>query len=165
MCYHINMNKLKELRLSLDMSQVEAAESLHISRRSYQMYEVLNKPNNKYEYLVERLSKLALIDEEHGLLTIEKIKNIVNDILPKYECSLCYLFGSYAKGYAKENSDVDLLIDTTVTGIKYFGLVEELRNALHKKVDVVLLRQLDNNLPLVKEILNSGIKIYQKQSA
>lgn len=157
------MNKLKELRLSLNLSQVEAAQILHISRRSYQMYESSVVENDKYLYLVDKLYALNIIDEEHGLLTIDKIRDLVKDVLTKYETNFCYLFGSYAKGYAREDSDIDLLIDSPVTGLKSFGFVEELRETLHKKVDVVFFRQLEGNLELTKEILKDGIKIYDQR--
>ena len=70
------------------------------------------------------------------------------------------MFGSYAKGKANEQSDVDLLISTNVTGLEFFGLIEELREKLHKKVDLLDDRQLINNLDLLREILKDGIKIY-----
>ena len=71
-----------------------------------------------------------------------------------------YLFGSYAKGRATGVSDVDILVSTSVTGIEFFGLVEELRTELHKKVDVLDKNQLKENLELTEEILKNGIKIY-----
>lgn len=71
-----------------------------------------------------------------------------------------YLFGSYAKGRATETSDVDILVSTSVTGLEFFGLVEELRVELHKKVDVLDKNQLTGNLELTEEILKDGIKIY-----
>ena len=77
-----------------------------------------------------------------------------------YEIEFCYLFGSYAKGKATPESDVDLLISTEVSGLKFYGLVEEIRTALHKKVDVLNLNQLTDNPELTKEILKDGIKIY-----
>ncbi len=61
---------------------------------------------------------------------------------------------------ATEASDVDLLISTNVRGLKFYGLVEEIRSALHKKVDVLDLNQLSDNFELTKEILRDGIKIY-----
>lgn len=61
---------------------------------------------------------------------------------------------------ATEASDVDLLISTNVRGLKFCGLVEEIRSALHKKVDVLDLNQLRDNFELTKEILRDGIKIY-----
>ena len=39
-------------------------------------------------------------------------------------------------------------------------MVEELREALHKKVDALDLKQLDHNMDLVYEVLKDGIKIY-----
>ena len=72
----------------------------------------------------------------------------------------CYLFGSYAKGLASETSDVDLLLCTNITGIKFYGLVERLRETLKKNVDVLEVRQLTNNPELINEILRDGVKIY-----
>lgn len=109
---------------------------------------------------MEKLNKFGYIDEEHGIITIKQIKDVCSRVLKNYEVDFCYLFGSYAKGKAKETSDVDLLISVNVTGIKFFGLVEELRESLKKKVDLLDLNQLNNNEALVKEILKDGIKIY-----
>ena len=70
------------------------------------------------------------------------------------------MFGSYAKGNAKETSDIDLVIASDISGIKFFELVELLRNGLHKKVDALDLNQLINNKDLLNEVLKDGIKIY-----
>ena len=70
------------------------------------------------------------------------------------------MFGSYAKNKATPTSDVDLLISAKVKGLKFYGLVEEVRTALHKKVDVLDVNQLNNNMELTQEILKDGIKIY-----
>lgn len=70
------------------------------------------------------------------------------------------MFGSYAKGKAKPDSDVDLLISSNIKGLQFFALVEDLRNALHKKVDALDIKQLNNNPDLTNEILKDGIKIY-----
>ena len=91
---------------------------------------------------------------------MEQIKEVCVDVFSDYEVEFCYLFGSYAKSKANETSDVDLLIQTNVAGIKFFGLVEELREKLKKKVDLIDTRQLNNNQVLLHEILKDGIKIY-----
>ena len=57
-------------------------------------------------------------------------------------------------------SDVDLLISANVRGLKFYGLVEEIRVALRKKVDVLDINQLKDNVELTEEILKDGIKIY-----
>ena len=68
------------------------------------------------------------------------------NVFQKYDVDFCYLFGSYAKSKAKPTSDVDLLISANVKGLKFYGLVEEIREALHKKVDVLEINQLKYNL-------------------
>ena len=155
------MNELKELRLSLALSQTEAAKLLQISRRTYQNYEAKKDYlDKKYQYYLFQLQKLNTIDENHGILTIEYIKDTVAQVLKKYDVNFCYLFGSYAKKKATPTSDVDLLIDSPITGLDYFGLVEDLRKSLNKKIDLLKLDQLTNNLELIQEIMKEGIKIY-----
>ena len=155
------MNELLNLRKDLNITQESAAKLLNISRRSYQKYEKLqNDYNDKYDYLVYLFRKKTIIDEDHGLLTIDFIKNTLPIVFEKYDINYCYLFGSYAKGCASESSDVDLFVDTSVTGLDYFGLVEEIREALHKKIDLINYRDLKENGRIVNEVLKDGIKVY-----
>ena len=152
---------LKELRIAKELTQNQCANYLGIPLRTYIRYENdENKKNSiKYNFMLKKLNEYGFIDEEHGVLTIEQIKNICTSIFSNYDVDFCYLFGSYAKGKANEKSDVDLLISTNVTGIKFFGIVEELRENLKKKVDLIDIHQLNNNETLTKEILKDGIKI------
>ena len=97
------------------------------------------------------------------MLTIKQIKTTVCDLFDneyKDEIEFCYLFGSYAKGYAKDKSDVDLYISTKITGLRFLGLIERLRQALHKKVDLIRMDDRTSNIELMKEIIKDGIKIY-----
>ena len=98
--------------------------------------------------------------KDNSLLTIEDIIQKCANVFAQYDVQFCYLFGSYAKGKETPTSDVDLLISANIKGLKFYGLVEELRVALHKKVDVLDMNQLKNNLELTEEILKDGIKIY-----
>ena len=104
--------------------------------------------------------KINYIDEETGILELEDIVQKCTEVFERYEVSFCYLFGSYAKGKATQTSDVDLLISANAKGIKFYGLVEEIRTALHKKVDVLDMNQLKGNIELTEEIFKDGIKIY-----
>jgi len=70
------------------------------------------------------------------------------------------LFGSYAKGYAKENSDIDLCVSTNLTGLRFVGLSEAIRDVLHKRIDLIRFNNLSDNFELVSEIMKDGIKIY-----
>ena len=153
---------LKELRLSKGLSQEKAAELCGISRKTYIKYE---KDESiilpvKYNFYCKAIEEFGKIDEEHGILTFEQIKTTCKNVFNEYDVEYAFLFGSYAKGNAEDTSDVDILVSTKTTGLKYFGLVESLREALHKKVDVLNTNQLNNNIQLVKEILKDGVKIY-----
>lgn len=153
---------LKEIRQFNNLTQIDAAKVLNISVRSYKDYENKENKHNspKYKVLCEMLKNYTQVDEEHGILKFSNIKILVSEVLKNYDVNFCYLFGSYAKNKATDFSDVDLLIDTSVTGLKFYGLVEELREKLCKKVDLLDLNQLENNIELTREILKDGIKIY-----
>ena len=156
------MKDLKSIRLDKELTQQQAAGIVGISLRSYKSYENdLDKRGNlKYNYIYEKLSQINPVDEEHGIVDLEYISRKCSEIFDKYKINFCYLFGSYAKGKAKDDSDVDLLISTEIKGLKFFGLVEELRNSLQKKVDVIEVAGLKDNVELLEEILKDGIKIY-----
>ena len=160
--YIILCMKLKNIRLSKGLTQAEAAKILGVSRRTYINYEQNEGclPAVKQDFLCRTLQEYGKIDEEHGVLTVEQIKGICTKVFEEYGVEYGYLFGSYAKGKATERSDVDLLVAMPTNGLKFFGLVEALREGLNKKVDVLDIGQLNNNIALTQEILKDGIKIY-----
>ena len=103
------------------------------------------------------------ITETKGLLTIEAIRETVKNLFEEEYPGMidfCYLFGSYAKGYAKENSDIDLCVSTSLSGLSFAGLSEKLRLALGKRIDLVRLNNLADNVQLINEIMKEGVKIY-----
>ena len=153
---------LKELRKNKKLTQAACAKYLGIPLRTYQNYETdAAKANSiKYAFLLQKLEEYGLVNETQGILTTEKIEDIRADVFKNYNVDYCYLFGSYAKQKATETSDVDLLISTSVSGMKFYDLVENLREALQKKVDVLNREQLNGNPELIHEILKDGVKIY-----
>ena len=165
-CYNFNgvmKLTLKELRKQKNLTQVECAQYLGIPIRTYQNYENDEKKSSslKYMYMMEKLEGYGFIDETHGILSVQKIKDICADVFEDYDVEYCYLFGSYAKGKATESSDVDLLLSTSLSGMKFYELVEILREELQKKVDVLKWEQLKDNPDLIHEILKDGVKIYR----
>ena len=154
---------LKELRITFGLTQVEAANSVGVPLRTYIRYESNpDESNLKYQKILALLKDKYEITEAKGISALDKLKIILLNVIEKYqdEISFCYLFGSYAKGYAKDESDVDLCINTTLTGFRFVGLVENLHQVLKKKVDVIRFNDLKDNLELFSEIMKDGIKIY-----
>ena len=78
------------------------------------------------------------------IYTIEEIKNRILPVIQKYNIPAMYLFGSYARGEAKEESDLDFLVDTTgtrLTSLLSLGeLYCDLEEIFQKKIDLVTLR-------------------------
>ena len=113
---------LRELRKQKKLTQAECAKYLGVPLRTYQNYETdaAKRTSIKYLYMLEKLEQYGFVDEDHGILSIQKIKDVcVPMYLQIMILEYCYLFGSYAKGKATETSDVDLLIGTSVSGIHF----------------------------------------------
>ena len=153
---------LRETRTQAHLTQAQAAEKLGVSLRSYKTYETdaAKADTFKYQYMMERLAREALVDESHGILTLESIEAACSEVFSRYPVTWCYLFGSYAKGTATEQSDVDLAVSDGVEGMRFFGMVEALKTSLRKNVDVLTPEQLSKNPQLLNEIMQDGVKIY-----
>ncbi len=119
-----------------------------------------------------KLKVLQLVDlilEEKGLpqvrdvLDIEDIKRAVIPYCTKYPIKQIRLFGSYARGGADEDSDIDLIIEFEgkVSLMKVLGLKTRLEADLRKKVDLVEPDNIDADL--VVEIAKDAVVLYETQ--
>ena len=90
---------------------------------------------------------------------IEFLKNHKQEFLDKYGIKKIALFGSVARGENKENSDIDVAIETnSVDYIKLYDFKEELETFFNRKVDIVRVRDKMNN-SLKKRIENEAIYV------
>ena len=156
---------LLEVRKEYKLSQLQASNILGVPERTYRRYEDDNNYGDplKRKMFINILNEQCEITEDKGILSIEDIKNKLTSLFDneyKDEIDFCYLFGSYAKGTPKENSDVDLYVSSSLTGLRFVGLIEKIRQTLHKRVDLIRSSELNNNIELVNEIMKGGIKIY-----
>ncbi len=74
------------------------------------------------------------------MLSVQQIKDTVTDYFKDKPVKSVYLFGSYARGDANEDSDVDLGIEMEETRMslwQYAGMALGLENALDKKIDLI----------------------------
>lgn len=73
--------------------------------------------------------------------TVQDIQQRIAPIAKRYGLKAVFLFGSYARGEAREDSDIDLLVDTSGTEIRSLvtlaSLYCDLEEALEKKIDIV----------------------------
>ena len=153
---------LKQLRKQKRLTQKEVALQIGISLRSYQSYETNPALKNtlKYRFIISELERINRIDEENGILRIKDIQEGCAEVFRNYPVEACILFGSYAKNTASPSSDIDLVVSADVQGLQFYELAESLREQLHKRIDLLDVKQLVNNKALLKEVLRDGIRIY-----
>lgn len=89
-----------------------------------------------------------------------KMSDIITELFSEHGVRKAVLFGSYAKGTATEHSDVDLLVDSGLRGLKFFGLLESVTCALNLPVDLLDVTQIEHGSKVEHEIQNSGVAIY-----
>ena len=77
--------------------------------------------------------------------TVDEIKEIVETLAAQYGADRIYLFGSYARGDADKDSDIDLRIDKgAIRGLQMGGLAADLEDALGIPVDLIPTGSLDS---------------------
>ena len=81
------------------------------------------------------------------IYTLNEIKNIIAPIAARHGVDKVYLFGSYARGDADENSDIDLCVDAVaLKGLFALGgLYADLEDALGKELDLLTEKSLKYN--------------------
>lgn len=91
------------------------------------------------------------------MYTLEKILHILRERKPelqkKYPISRLGVFGSYARGEATENSDIDIAVEITgPMGLSFIAMANEIEEILGTKVDVVPKRAIKPHyLPYVEK--------------
>lgn len=72
------------------------------------------------------------------IYSIDEIRSIVIPIVKGYGVAKISLFGSYAKQEARDDSDLDFIIDKgDLVGLQYFSLLRKLENAFNCDVDLI----------------------------
>ena len=95
-------------------------------------------------------------------MNVESIRIVLNPIFKNYNVKKAILFGSYAKGYATDKSDIDIFVDSGLKGLSFFGLLEDVVTALGKDVDLIDSSQVEEKSKVMDEIKKSGVVIYGK---
>ena len=96
--------------------------------------------------------------------TLEEIRQKSVPIAKRHGVKKLSLFGSYAKGEATDDSDIDFIIQKGVVTdlIKYFSLVLDLEKAFGCHVDVVSDEISDRDF--CNKILAGEVVLYEKSS-
>ena len=106
-----------------------------VKKSDTDLIEKLDSVENRNAYIIN----LLLNDIKPNILTIKEIKERIRPVVEKHHIDEVYLFGSYARGEANANSDVDIYCSSgdVNTLFKRAGLIREFKEALGKEVDIV----------------------------
>lgn len=97
------------------------------------------------------------------ITSLQKTRKKMIPIFQKSGVTKAAIFGSFSRGEAKKDSDIDILVKLSAskTLLDFVGLKLDLEKKLGKKVDLVTYNALH---PLLKEkILNEQVLIYEKK--
>ena len=97
-----------------------------------------------------------------GVYTIPQLRDILSPIFGKYDIRKAVLFGSYGKGTASPKSDIDLLVDSGLRGLRFVGFLGDIQNAVGKDVDLFDVTHIIPDSLIDHEIQQTGVVLYEK---
>lgn len=119
----------------------------------------------KYELIefVDGLIKSKGLPPVQDVLSLDAIKNTIIPICSEYPIRKLGVFGSYARGQADEESDIDLVIefDSEIGLFAFSGLKVRLENVLKRKIDLVEPETMFDSIRINME--KEVIVIYEKR--
>lgn len=95
-------------------------------------------------------------------MTVSDIQSVLAPVFDRYGISRAVLFGSVAKGSATDKSDLDLLVDSRLRGLKFVGFMDAVRQAVDMPVDVLDVTHIEKDSRIDREIASTGVTIYEK---
>ncbi|MDR3165061.1 MAG: nucleotidyltransferase domain-containing protein [Synergistaceae bacterium] len=101
-------------------------------------------------------------ETEHQIYTIGQITDKLTALFASESVKRAVLFGSYAKGEARNKSDIDLVVESELKGLAFVGLVGRIRDALDRDVDVLDVTHIEKGSKVALEVEKSGVIIYEK---
>nr|WP_326184784.1 nucleotidyltransferase domain-containing protein [uncultured Oscillibacter sp.] len=97
-----------------------------------------------------------------GIYTISQLQTVLTPLFSKYGIRKAVLFGSYGKGNATEKSDIDLLVDSGLKGLRFVGFLSDVQKAVGKDVDLLDVTHIQHGSPIDREIQETGVTVYEK---
>lgn len=107
------------------------------------------------------------------VMTMDEIRERVVPVAEKYELKAVYIFGSYARGEATDDSDVDILVDRDGSKIKSMfdmgGLYNDFCDCVGKEIDLVTTQTLEQSITkersalFIESLMAERIKIYPER--
>lgn len=97
-----------------------------------------------------------------SVYTVSQIRDRLTPVFRSNNVRRAVLFGSYGKGLATPQSDVDILVDSGLHGLSFFGLLEDVCQSLDCPVDLIDTRDVIPGSTIDREIQRTGTVIYEQ---
>ncbi len=162
-------NRIQIVRENLGLTQVDFAKLVNIPVKSIRNWEQRIRVPADYiielilDYVLRMQNEETNSQKDNYIPSFLVIKEKIKEVVVKYNIERVYLYGSYAKGTQRPESDIDLYMVSDIVDIEYFGVIEHLRGALNKKVDLLSNKTIKKNSPIEEEIERTGILIYERR--
>ena len=108
---------------------------IRIRKEEAELIAYLDSIHNRNSFFVDALKAKM----PNGIYTLKQIRTKIVPILNRYGIFEIFLFGSYARGEASRDSDIDIYCEkgTIRTLLDVQNLYDDLETELNKKVDVI----------------------------
>ncbi len=97
-----------------------------------------------------------------AVYTVSQLQDVLAPVFKRNGVKKAILFGSYGKGNATEKSDIDLLVDSGLKGLRFVGFQDEIQRALGKDVDLFDVSHIEPDSLIDREIQATGVMVYEK---
>ena len=94
--------------------------------------------------------------------TVDGVAALLAPTFKRHHVRRAVLFGSVAKGTAKDTSDLDILVDSGLSGLRFVGLLEDIRAAAGTDVDLLDVTHIRKGSVIEQEIERTGVVIYEE---
>ena len=99
------------------------------------------------------------------IYSIDEIKHLVAPVAKEFELNEIYLFGSYSRDTA--NKDLYIPILPSKIGIRYFGMLETLKDTFQKDIDIItddtVFLSAEEHDKFMLEIMKDRVIIYKQR--
>ena len=155
---------LKTLQKNAKLTTKELADAVHLTPTP--VFE--RQKRLERQGYIKKLIRGDICGNDEAL-SIDSIRLMILPVVLKYGIERATLFGSYARGEAKEDSDVDFLIECNGidTMTEYLSLTDDLKTAIGKNVDIVMYDALQTDRSRAAKRLRQNIEkdkviVYEK---
>ena len=128
--------------------------------------EKLKAVTSKQGYIKELVR--SDLRNQKGILSIDSIRMLILPVVKRYEIKKVILIGSYARGQASIDSDVDLIISGGIfeSLFDYSDAIDLFEKALQKKTDLIMEKEVlgdesRSGKRFRKHIQSEGVLLYE----